>query len=99
VGIRLLEGVVGTHAHVKRYDVGLTIGKVIAGGWKMDRVAIDGEHVARHVVAVSDPFEKRSVSGQDSAKLGVPIAAWCRIDWRYRQAVFYRTKTLRLRAP
>ena len=85
VGIRLLERVVGTHAHVKRDNVGLTIGKVIGGIWKMDRVAIDGEHVARHVVAVSHPLENCSVSGQDGAKPGMAIATRCHIDGRYGQ--------------
>src|ERR1700757_4349567 len=40
VGIRLLQGVIGPHAHIKRYDVGLAVWKVIVSAWKMRWVAV-----------------------------------------------------------
>src|ERR1700757_2961471 len=40
VSIRLLQGVISPHAHVKRYDVGLAVWKVIVSAWKMRWVAV-----------------------------------------------------------
>src|SRR5689334_10064003 len=73
VRIRLLQGVISPHAHVKRYDVGLAVRKVIDSAWKMRGVAVNGEHIAGHVVAVSHAFEDRRVGRQDGAKLRVPV--------------------------
>src|SRR6266446_8056160 len=38
VGIGLLQGVISPHAHIKRYDVGLAVGKVIVDAWNVCRV-------------------------------------------------------------
>ena len=57
VAIHLLKAVVRSHAHIERHDIGLLIGKVVAGVGLLYRSAIDGEYVSGYVVAASHRFQ------------------------------------------
>ena len=85
--VRLLHGIVGSHAQVDRDNIGLNIGEMVGRTRKVDRFSVHGKYVTRNIIAISHCLQSGGIRGQNRAKLGMAILTWHRIDWRNGEVV------------
>src|ERR1700737_1409033 len=75
VDVRLLHGVVSSHADMQRDDICLRVGEGVGRAWEMSGPAIDGENVSGYIVAGAHFLEELRVALGDHAELRVTVSA------------------------
>src|ERR1700730_5124760 len=90
VGVALLQGIVGAHAFIDRYDISLFIWEMIGLAWEVCRPPVGGENRARDVVVVAHRQELFGILCGEHSELSVGVAAW-RGYGRHREIVNHPT--------